>query len=134
VIILDTNVVPEIIRLAPDRQVAAWFNATHPDDVFTTAITEAELWFGVAQLPRGRRRDDVEARVARILALFRPGIISFDSAAARFFGPLAARHPDMDPLDGEIAAIALAHGATIATRNTRHFADCGVELIDPWSA
>jgi hypothetical protein len=122
------------MQLVPTPQVTGWLASEHADETFVTAVTAAELWFGVEQLPTGRRRDDLEARVQLVLDAFGPVIVSFDSGAARFFGVLAAKHPGMDVLDAEIAAIALAYGARLATRNTKRFLDCGVELIDPWAA
>lgn len=133
-IILDTNVVFELMHLDPAPAVARWFESQSFDDIFVTTVSIGELWFGVERLPGGRRRDDLAARVSQVLQLFGPVYVTFDSGAARTYGKVAAEHPAMDPLDAQIAAIAIAHGAVLATRNVKHFARCGLDLIDPWDA
>lgn len=133
-IILDTNVVSEFMELVPNPHVERWLSNQHVDELFVSAITVAELLVGVEELGGGRRRDSLEARVRRILSMFGPIIVPFDEAAAEFYAAIVAKRSGMDSFDVQIAAIALAHGASVATRNIKHFQHCGVELIDPWAA
>jgi len=106
--------------------------------LLTTTITEGELLYGIELLPEGRRRSLLETLVAGILAEdFAGRILPFDSAAAREYADIAANRrrlgrPISEP-DARIAAIARSRGARLATRNVSDFADCGLQLIDPWT-
>jgi predicted nucleic acid-binding protein len=137
-IVLDTNVVSETLRPAPSQKVLDWMRAEPFVALFITTITEAELLYGVALLPDGRRRRGLEAAILPILTDdFMGRILPFDSAAAREFGDIAAGRrrigrPISEP-DARIAAIARSRGASVATRNASDFADCGLEIIDPWA-
>lgn len=136
-IVVDTNVVSEAVAERPSAKVLDWLGRVPAAELFTTAITEAELLFGVALLPLGGRRRLLETLIARVLSEdFAGKILPFDSAAAQAFPEIAiARRrlgrPISEP-DARIAAIARSRGASIATRNTKDFADCGVALVDPW--
>jgi predicted nucleic acid-binding protein len=138
VIILDTNVVSEVARPRPMLKVLEWMRSQPRSALFTSAITEAELFYGVALLPEGRRRSDLEMLVNAILSEDLSGkILPFDSAAAREYADIAATRrgrgrPISEP-DARVAAIARSRGASLATRNTADFENCGVELIDPWA-
>jgi toxin FitB len=137
VIVLDTNVLSEAIRPVPDGKVMDWMRAESLQSLFTTAISEAELWLGVALLPPGRRRELLEILVMQILEHdFVGRILPFDSAAAREYADIAANRRragrPISEADARIAAIARSRGAEIATRNTNDFVDCGVALINPW--
>jgi hypothetical protein len=140
VIVLDTNVVSELIRPNPSPAVLAWARAQDAAAIFTTAVCEAELLFGIAAMPDGRRREMLARAVEAILGTILGGrVLPFDRAAARIYGMLAAESRrtgrPVGIADLQIAAIARArHASAIATRNTGHFTDCGVPLIDPWSA
>jgi predicted nucleic acid-binding protein len=139
VIILDTNVFSELLRPAPEPRIEAWLAAQDGADVYLTAITEAELRYGVAIMANGRRRGALAAAVDRILREdFITRILPFDSAAAQVYATIgAARRTAGRPIaqaDCQIAAIARAHGATVATRNIADFEDCGMALINPWQA
>ena len=135
--VLDTNVVSELMRPAPDPAVASWVAGLTTATLFLTAITEAELRFGLAVMPPGRRRDGLAAGLERML---RPGfanrILPFDSAAARAYSEIAAaRRAAGRPIsqsDGQITAIARSRGMALATRNIRDFEDMGIALINPW--
>ena len=135
--VLDTNVVSELMRPAPEPAVASWVAGLATATLFLTAITEAELRFGLAVMPPGRRRDGLAAGLERML---RPGfanrILPFDSTAARAYAQIAAARraagrPVSQP-DSQIAAIAHSHGMAVATRNIRDFEDMGIALINPW--
>ncbi|MXX86420.1 MAG: type II toxin-antitoxin system VapC family toxin [Acidobacteria bacterium] len=136
-IILDTNVISELMRPEPDPTVLAWSFGLRKDEMFTTAVSEGEVRYGVAWLPAGVRRTELQHAADRIFRdLLRDRILPFDSKAARrFAGILAERrragHATAIP-DAQIAAIAATHDATLATRNTRDFQDCGARVINPW--
>ncbi|HVH79335.1 MAG TPA: type II toxin-antitoxin system VapC family toxin [Stellaceae bacterium] len=136
-IVLDTNVLSEALRPTPSSIVLGWMREEPLEAAFTTSITEGELLFGIARLPEGRRRDALEAVINRLLReRFAGRILPFDSAAAREFAEIAAARrrigrPISEP-DARIAAITKSRGAVLATRNVTDFADCGLELINPW--
>jgi predicted nucleic acid-binding protein len=137
-IILDTNVMSEILRPAPEARVLDWLAAQDGATIHLTAITEAELRHGVAILPADRRRDGLVAMIDQIVREdFAGRVLPFDSPAAETFAVIgAARRAIGRPImhaDCQIAAIAQVHGATVATRNTPDFADCGIDLINPWN-
>jgi len=136
-IVLDTNVISEVMRPNPSPKVLEWMRAEPLASLFTTAITEAELLYGVALLPPGRRRQALEATLTTVLSEdFSGRILPFDSAAAREFATVAAgRRRSGRPIsdaDARIAAIARSRGAAVATRDVEDFAACDLVLIDPW--
>lgn len=138
--ILDTNVVSELLRPNRDENVVAWVDAQPLAEFFVTAITEAELRYGVAKMPSGRRKKALEADVHAILQQeFEERILPFDSKAAiEYAAIVSARRALGKPIsqfDAQIAAIARANGAVaIVTRNVDDFANTGVTVINPWSA
>ena len=137
-IILDTNVISEPLRPAPAPQVLAWLDRQSPPTLYLTAVNVAELMDGVARLPEGRRRVDLEAALAtRVLPLFSGRVLPFDEAAAFTFARLystarAAGH-SVGLADAYIAAIAASRGFAVATRNVAPFRAAGVVVIDPWA-
>jgi hypothetical protein len=138
VIVLDTNVLSEALRPLPSPIVLDWLAAQDPLSVFTTAITQAEVLYGVQTLPAGRRRTRLLAAVEKMFAEeFEGRILPFDEDAARAFaGIVAARDRAGRPIsqfDAMIAAIARFHRAAVATRNTADFQNCGVDVINPWT-
>ncbi|OCW57529.1 type II toxin-antitoxin system VapC family toxin [Hoeflea olei] len=137
--ILDTNVISEIMRPVPDPRVVAWFGETAGEQRYVTAITEAELLFGIALMPAGKRRDDSAAAIARVLGVeMGSPALPFESGDAPFFaGVMSTRQRAGRPVsvvDAQIAAIALRRGLPVVTRNTRDFEGCGVTLINPWKS
>ncbi len=138
-ILLDTNVVSELMRPEPDPGVAAWLTDQPAANVFLSVITEAELRYGVAIMPAGRRRERVAAAVEHMLqGDFARRILPFDSQAARLYAQIGAERRaaglPISHADCQMAAIARCRGAAIATRNAGHFEGCGIEVINPWSA
>ena len=138
-IILDTNIVSELLRPRPEPRVEAWLAAEDGLDIYLTAVSEAELRYGVAVMVDGKRRDALADAIEGILRDdFRGRILPFDSAAAAVYGVIAAdRRAAGRPIsqfDCQIAAIARAAGAGVATRNALDFEGCGIEIIDPWRA
>ncbi len=137
-ILLDTNVLSELMRPMPDNAVEAWIGLQPPASLFISTITEAELRYGAALMPNGRRRDTVAAAIeGMMMEDFHGRILAFDSAAAIFYAQIAANRRaggrPITPFDAQIAAIARSRGATLATRNVADFEGCGVEIVNPWS-
>ncbi len=138
-ILLDTNIVSELMRPAPSPAVMSWLGAQPASSLFISAVTEAELRYGVMLLPEGRRRADLMTALEAMLAEdFAARILPFDSAAAAAFAVIAASRRQagkpISQFDAQIAAIAQSRGAALATRNLADFAECGVEIINPWTA
>ena len=138
-ILLDTNVISELMRAEPAQIVLDWFGQHDAADLFISAITEAELRTGVAILPEGQRRDRLQAAIdAMIDQDFQSRVLPFDSLAAKAYAEIAAqRRAAGRPIaeaDCQIAAIARAKDAPIATRNVKDFDGCGVRVINPWNA
>ena len=137
-ILLDTNVVSELIRPNPDSEVMDWVGRQAAPELHVSAITEAELRYGAEVLPKGRRRnmllDEIEAMLRED---FEGRVVPFDSYAARAYASIAsARRAAGRPIshpDCQIAAVARALGASVATRDVNDFEGCGVEVIDPWT-
>lgn len=137
-IILDTNVLSELMRLTPAPRVVAWVAKQPATELFTTSITEAEIFYGIELLTRGRRREGLLAAAQAMFAEDLAGhIFGFESDAARAFSKIAAhrraRGRPISHADAQIAAIAQVRGAKLATRNVADFDDCGVDAIDPWN-
>lgn len=136
-ILLDTNVVSEPMRLLPNSNVRAWFGSHSGYDLFLPAVGLAELLVGLAKLPDGKRRDGMlEKAWAFINETFQQRILPFDAAAASAYAGLvagAARTGRTVSIgDGQIAAIAAVHGFAVATRDTAPFIAMGLPVIDPW--
>ena len=136
-IVLDADVISETVRARPDATVLSWLQS-NSDAAFLTSITVGEIFTGLQLLPEGRRRLGLVAGVGATLERFGGRVLAFDEPAARVYADLrVARRAAGTPLsveDGMIAAICVARGAALATRNTRDFEGLGLELIDPWQA
>lgn len=138
-IVLDTNVLWETLRPQPDDSVLAWLATLPVASVFTTTITRAEILYGLCLLPAGRRRDKLRHAVTAIFREdFPRRMLAFDSPAADAYAHIAAarRHAGgpIGQLDAMIAAVTCSRGAVLATRNTKDFVDCDIELVNPWSS
>jgi hypothetical protein len=137
VIILDTNVVSEGWKPRPSIAVTSWLNAQAPQELYLCTPVLAELRYGVARLPPGKRREYIETWVNRLEGeIYRDRIFTLDVEAAAEFGRLAARREElgrrMAPMDALIAGIAASQGASIATRDTTDFDGIGIDLINPF--
>ncbi len=137
-IILDTNVISELMKKVPDVGVVAWFAGLEPQPLMITAITVAELRYGVSVLPEGKRRTQLDSAItAMIDEEFDACVLDFGRQAAEAYGILAARFRKegigVGQSDMMIAAIALVNEETIATRNERDFEHCGVEIVNPFA-
>jgi toxin FitB len=138
VIVLDTNVVSEMMRSTPEPRVAQWIDAFAADDVFVTAVTAAELMYGVARLPEGRRKQELLVKVGALIAEdFKDRVLPFDQlAAVDYANVVASRERAGRPIsmaDAQIAAICRNWSADLATRNVADFMDIGVRVVDPWT-
>ena len=136
-IILDTNVLSELVRPEPVQAVIDWVDAQPVADLFITTLTQAEILYGVALLPPGRRRRRLDDALQAILFEdFRGRILTFDSLAAISYAEIASSRRQtgrpISQMDAQIAAIARSQQAIVATRNISDFEGCGVELINPW--
>ncbi len=136
--VIDTNVASELMRPAPNPAVEAWIAEQDAEAMYLTAVSEAELLYGVAIMPAGKRRNALEAAMREWLDLgFAQRILPFDSAAARAYAEIAsARRRVGRPIgeaDCQIAAISRCRGAALVTRNVRDFEATEVELVDPWT-
>ncbi|MFN3752387.1 MAG: type II toxin-antitoxin system VapC family toxin [Thiobacillus sp.] len=137
-ILLDTNLISEPLRAAPEPRVVAWLDAQPLETLFLSVVTVAELRYGVARLPNGRRRKALVERLeTQVLPAFASRILAFDLPAPQAYADLMAKAQaagqPIGMADGLIAAIARTHGMTVATRDTAPFAAAGVSVIDPWS-
>ena len=138
-ILLDTHVVSEPLRLTGDAGVLRWIDAQIVETLYLSAISLAELRFGIAALPSGKRKNTLHASLeSRILPLFVGRILPFDGAASEAYALLRARArlegKSIAPADGYIAATAAAHGLIVATRDSGAFEAAGLKVINPWNA
>ncbi|MEH6351086.1 MULTISPECIES: type II toxin-antitoxin system VapC family toxin [unclassified Pseudomonas] len=137
-IVLDTNVISEFMRAEPNATVLAWIDSQPAMDLVICAITVAEILHGIARLPFGKRKQKLESHaMAMFEEDFVDRILPFDAHAAVEYAALVAsceaKGRAAGMADAQIAAICRAHGALIATRNTKDFKFPGVEVINPWN-
>jgi toxin FitB len=139
VILLDTNVLSELMRRAPDPAVVAWIDAQPQEQLSISAITRAEIEVGIALLPEGKRRQGLQSAAMKMFAEFRGRCMAFDEVAASRYAKLVATRlragRPVSVEDAQLAAIALAGGMSLATRNVGDFAGIeGLTLVDPFAA
>jgi predicted nucleic acid-binding protein len=137
-IILDTNVVSEPSKPQRDPRVMSWLNRQHRESLFVTAISLAEMYSGIAVLPEGRRKEGLRLTTEEYLKWFVNPLLHFDREAARAYAEIVVRAKakkyTVSTADGFIAAIAKAHGFSVATRDVDPFRAAGVAVINPWEA
>ena len=138
-ILLDTHVISESLKFAGDARVLAWLDAQLIESLYVSTISLAELRFGIAALPAGKRKDTLHNSLQkRILPLFHGRILPFDEAASETYGVLRARARSQGKAiasaDGYIAATAIHHGLMVATRDTAPFEAAGLKVINPWKS
>lgn len=136
-IILDTNVIIELMRPAPEPRVLRWLSSQAAEDLHITAVTMAEILYGIELISTSRRRDALRAGAEKMFAgVFADHILTYEDRAARAFSQIASSRrrqgKPMSSFDAQIAAITRVHGATLATRNPYVFEGCGVRLVNPW--
>jgi hypothetical protein len=137
-IVLDTNVVSELMKPAPAKKVLDWVGSKAATSLYITSITQAEILHEILLLPAGKRRKAIELAAAGMFEEdFDGRILPFASDAARLYAEIATerrrRGQPISHFDAQIAAIARATGAVVATRNVSDFTHCGVDIANPWS-
>lgn len=138
-IVLDTNVLSETLRPVPDERALAWLGEQPRAALFTTTVTRGELLYGAHLLDDGHRKTSLLKAIRDIFAVDLVGqVLMFDNDAADAYAEIAALRRAMgkqiSQFDAMIAAITRSRGATLATRNVKDFADCGIQVINPWTA
>lgn len=135
-IVVDTNVVSELMKPEPNESVRRWTLAQAGTDLYATAITLAEILYGIECLPSGRRKELLRSTATDVFATFADKVLSFDAGAAAHYSQIVdTRDRFGQPIDGfdaQIAAICRTHDYALATRNTKDFEHTGVDLLDPW--
>ncbi len=135
-IVVDTNVVSEAMKPEPHPAVRAWLNEQAAETLYLSSVTLAELLFGIAVLPAGKRKDMLEKALDGLTGLFRDRVLPFDADTARRYAELAvkakAKGRGFPTPDGYIAAIAASRGFIVASRDTAPYEAAGVPVIDPW--
>ena len=136
-IVLDTNVVSELMRSAPERRVVSWVTQQSAAELATTSVTLAEVRYGILRLPDGRRRGLLLDAFDDVFTAFREKVLPFDAPAAAQYADIAAERElagqPISGFDGQIAAICRARQATLATRNTNDFGGLGLDVVNPWT-
>ena len=135
-IVVDTNVVSELMRPSPERAVREWVRSRKARELCTTAVTVAEVLYGIERLPKGRGKEVLRSAAVEIFEVFAEQVLPFDTAAAEQYALVVAQRDGLglpiDGFDAQIAAICRAQRAALATRNLVDFRKTGVEVIDPW--
>lgn len=136
-ILLDINVISEPLKASADQKIVDWINAQNVETLYLSTIGLAELRFGIAVLPEGKRKDVLYSSLEqRVLPLFEGRILSFDIAASQAYATLRSKARAVGqiiaPADGYIAAIAITNGLAIATRDTEPYIAAGLTVINPW--
>jgi len=134
--LIDSNVLSDLVTGRASDLVRLWANR-HMADAALPTTTIFELRLGVAQMPDGRRRDELQSLIERAIMRFGPRIYSFDRASAEIAGELigqmARRGRVLHRMDAQIAGIASVYGLTLATRNVKDFEGLGIDIVDPWT-
>ena len=138
-IVLDTNVVSETMRVSPETAVLQWLNSRATSCLFLTSVTVGEIEYGLKSLPERRRRHSLTERFERFITqAFEERVLSFDRHAAEVYGEIMSHRKrigrPMSVQDGQIAAITRLNGFALATRNGRDFLDCEIDLVNPFDA
>ena len=137
-ILLDTNVVSEAMKPAPDDTVRVWLDEQAAETLYLSSVTIAELMFGIGALPDGKRKEKLADALDGVMELFADRVLPFDVGAARHYAELAvkarAAGKGFPTPDGYIAAIAASKGFAVATRDSSAFEAANVTVIDPWKA
>jgi len=138
-LVLDTNVISEALREKPDPAILAWLDAQPRVSLFTTTITLAEIKYGIAIMPAGKRKSTLlTAATLMFEDDFQGRVLPFDSDAAEAYAAIGAERrlagQPIDEPDCQIAAITQSRGGRLATRNVSDFANCGIDIVNPWDA
>jgi toxin FitB len=135
-IVLDTNVVSELMRPTPSERAREWVRAQPAMELYTSAVTVAEVFYGIERLPPGRRQDELRSTATEVFGTFADQVLAFDPAAAMQYA-LVVSHRErlgmpIEGFDAQIAAICRVRGAALATRNFSDFRETGIDVINPW--
>ncbi|MDE1475211.1 type II toxin-antitoxin system VapC family toxin [Xenorhabdus bovienii] len=138
-IVLETNVISETLRQVSEPRVIEWLDSQPIETLYLSTITLAELRFGMASLPPGKRRDNLQKSLeSRVLPLFAGRLLPFDMLASQSYGELMAKARTLglaiSKADGYIAATAIANGMMVATRDVSPFKAADVDVINPWES
>ena len=137
-IVVDTNVVSELMKADPSAAVQSWLRGRGLRELRITAITVAEVLYGMERLPKGRRKTALRQAARDVFNRFPEEILPFDAAAATVYAEIVDRRErkgaPISGYDAQIAAICRTHEARLATRNVKDYADIGLDLIDPWTS
>lgn len=135
-VLLDTCVLSELVKRAPDSQVLRWLETRKAHELYLSAMSWGELKRGVARLPESKRRTELTAWLEQLVVGFEGRILGFDQRAAELWASMVAgaeaEGKPMAAFDSIIAATARAHDCTLATRNVRDFTPAGIDLLNPW--
>jgi predicted nucleic acid-binding protein len=135
-IVVDTNVISELMKLSPAGSVRDWMLEQNQTELFTTSITVAEILYGIERLPDGQRKEMLRTTATEIFVAFENHVLSFDREAAVAYASLVNRRDLLGLLingfDAQIASICAAHRATLATRSGKDFEHSGIAIVDPW--
>ncbi|MBJ7415898.1 MAG: type II toxin-antitoxin system VapC family toxin [Niveispirillum sp.] len=136
--VLDTNVISELMRPAGSDRVFNWISRQSPALLFTTSVTQAEIFFGLSIMPDGRRKDLLmKAAQTMFVQDFAERILPFDMASSLVYADIRSRRQQtgapISVFDAQIAAITKLYSATLVTRNIPDFRDCDITLINPWT-
>ena len=135
-IVLDTNLISEAMKPEPNTAVLAWLNDQVAETLYLSSVTLAELLFGIAALPTGKRKDRLAQALDGLMALFRDRVLPFDVDAAEYYAELAITAKSsgrgFPTPDGYIAAIAASRGFIVASRDTAPYEAVSVSVINPW--
>jgi predicted nucleic acid-binding protein len=137
-IVVDTNVVSELMRPSPSERVRVWLKAMPVRELYTSAVTVAEILYGIERLPSGRRQESLRSAATEVFSGFADQVLAFDAAAAGQYA-LVVSHRErlgmpIEGFDAQIAAICRASQAALATRNILDFRETGIEVINPWGS
>ena len=137
-IVVDTNVASELMRPAPSERVRDWVRGQPGRDLYTSAITLAEIRYGIERLPEGRRKIELRSTAVEVFGAFADRVLAFDAAAAEQFSLIVSHRERLgmpiEGFDAQIAAICLARGAKLATRNVQGFRETGIGIVNPWDS
>lgn len=136
-IVVDTNVTSELMRPSPSTTVSDWLRAQDTSELYTTAITVAEIHYGISRLPDGRRKDLLSQAAAEVFSTFADHVLPFDQSAAGEYAEVVVRREragnPISGFDAQIVSICRTHRATLATRNVTDFNNTGIDVTNPWN-
>lgn len=137
-ILLDSNVLSELMRTEPAQAVVSWVHAQQAATLCTSAVSVAEIRYGIERLPAGQRRTLLRTAADDVFSAFTDQVLPFDATSARHYADIVVRRErsgaPISGFDAQIAAVCRTHRASLATRNTGDFADLGLDLVNPWTA